>query len=111
VQIAGVIIPDAFCWGFVGSLSVELGAALSAIVSNRGVVPIPYNKAPYLAVRAIFTMFAPGFLAVALDAKDALTAFYLGASAPLVLDRAASGLQPPANSGGIPPGVTPNGAG
>ena len=58
-----------------------------------GSCPPPDNKVFYLFVRLVLALLA-GFLPVVLAANSAITAFYLGAGAPVFIDKAKSGLQP-----------------
>ena len=82
-----------FWVGFLGSLSVEVGTCYRAMANSEGDLPKRYRKPVYLVVRT-FLAFSGGAIAVALDAKNPLTAFYLGASAPIVLDKLAQGALP-----------------
>ncbi|WP_235532778.1 hypothetical protein [Sphingomonas sp. Leaf412] len=63
------------------------------MANTEGDLPSRYRKIPYLIVRMILA-FSSGAIAVALDAANPLTAFYLGASAPIVLDKLAQGALP-----------------
>jgi hypothetical protein len=84
---------DHYLWGVFGSIIVEAGSVVRATSNNGGHCPPPYNRSFYMCLRAVFAILA-GFLPVALNASNALTAFYLGASAPLVVERATSGIEP-----------------
>jgi hypothetical protein len=92
MDIGGWTVSDHYIWGLFGSIIVEVGAVVRATSNNDGRCPPPYNRSFYVCVRAVFAILA-GFLPVLLNAGNALTAFYLGASAPLVIDRAASGVE------------------
>jgi hypothetical protein len=87
----------------IGSLVVEIGAACRAAANDNGDVPDRYKKIPYLIVRGLLALSA-GALAVVFDPKTALAAFYIGASAPLVLDKLAQGAIPtiPVKSESVP---------
>ena len=80
--------------GVLGSLGVELAACLAATVKGGGKWPPIYKRPFYLVVRTVFALTAAGLLPVYLAASSGLSALYLGASAPLVWDRLARGLQP-----------------
>ncbi|WP_315774814.1 MULTISPECIES: hypothetical protein [unclassified Bradyrhizobium] len=77
---------------------MEVVAAVKAASDNGGSCPPPYNKPFYLVMRATLAILA-GFIPVALDANSAITAFYLGAGAPVFIDKARSGLQPENTNG------------
>lgn len=79
--------------GFIGSLSVEAGAAFKECGELNGRCPERYKQPAYLVIRTLLAL-ASGALPVVMDATNALTAFYLGASAPLILDRLARGVKP-----------------
>ncbi|WP_129222282.1 hypothetical protein [Lichenibacterium ramalinae] len=79
--------------GVIGSLAVEAGAAFKACSEIDGHCPERYKRIPYLLFRAILALVS-GTLPVVMDAQNSLTAFYLGASAPLILDRLAKGVKP-----------------
>lgn len=87
-------VPHLFYWGVAGSLGVEIGAAVKVSADMHGACPPLYRKPFYLGARFLLALIAGG-LAVGLDAQNALTAFYLGSSAPLILDRFARGVQKP----------------
>lgn len=80
--------------GVLGSVAVEVVAAFKACVEIDGRCPERYKKPFYLLIRTALA-FASGALPAFMHAQNALTAFYLGGSAPLVLDRMAKGLRPP----------------
>jgi hypothetical protein len=79
--------------GVLGSLMVELFAAAKACGEIDGAVPPRYKRPFYIATRILMALFA-GVLAVVFEAPSAFAAFYLGASAPLVMDRLAQGVVP-----------------
>lgn len=58
-----------------------------------GELPARYRKVTYLFVRTLLAL-SGGTLAVVFDSPTALAAFYLGASAPIVLDKLAQGAIP-----------------
>jgi hypothetical protein len=91
---------SAFWVGTLGSLIVEIGTCARASANTEGDIPARYKKLPYLFVRLLLAL-GGGTLAVVFGAETALTAFYFGASAPIVLDKLAQGAIPtiPTNKG------------
>lgn len=79
--------------GVIGSLAVEIGAAFKACSELDGHCPEKYKRFAYILFRVLLALIS-GTLPVVMDAQNALTAFYLGASAPLILDRLAKGVKP-----------------
>ncbi|UJQ93035.1 hypothetical protein [Mariluticola halotolerans] len=80
--------------GVLGSFAVEIGAALKICTEIGGKTPPMYKEPFYLGVRIALALAAAGPLAAFLSNGSGLTAFYLGASAPLVLDQLAKGIRP-----------------
>lgn len=91
-----------FWVGVLGSLVVEVGACYRATANNEGDLPARYRKIPYLIVRTLLAL-SGGALAVVFDSPTALAAFYLGASAPIVLDKLAQGAIPTIPVKALPP--------
>jgi len=89
--ILGVDVPNIYWFGVLGSAAVELAAALQAAGANDGALPAKYHKPLFLVLRALFALVA-GTVPIALSAQNLWSALYLGASAPLIFDRAARGL-------------------
>jgi hypothetical protein len=83
--------------GVLGSISVEIGAAAKSCADLNGACPDRYKKPFYLLIRGMLALVG-GSLPVVPDATNALASFYLGASAPLVLDRLGRGIHPSENS-------------
>lgn len=79
--------------GVLGSIAVEVGAAAKSCADLNGACPARYKRPFYLLIRGLLALVG-GSLPVVLDAANALTSFYLGASAPLVLDRLERGIHP-----------------
>jgi hypothetical protein len=50
-----------------------------------------YKKPFYIFIRAMFALFVAGPLPIILEAPSWFSAAYIGASAPVVMDRLASG--------------------
>jgi hypothetical protein len=90
-----------FGWAFFASIGIEVGAALKAITSAEGTLPPLYKSPAYIVVRLLFACVAGG-LGIVL-ATTPLTALYVGASAPIVLDRLAKGLDKPEGRGNNKP--------
>jgi hypothetical protein len=82
-----------FWVGVLGSVVVEIGACARAAANAEGDLPARYRKPVYLFVRGLLAL-SGGTLAVVFDSPTALAAFYLGASAPIVLDKLAQGALP-----------------
>ncbi|WP_037461297.1 hypothetical protein [Sinorhizobium fredii] len=85
-----------FWIGAFGSIAVEICAAAKACADLDGACPQRYKKPFY-----IFTRFAlaatSGAVPTVLEAANGLTAFYMGVSAPLIIDRLQRGLEPGEN--------------
>jgi hypothetical protein len=86
-----------FFVGALGSITLEIAAALKLSAEMGGVCPPIYKQPFYLSVRLIFALTAAGLLPVMMSAQSIWSAFYLGVTAPLVFDRLARGLQPDGN--------------
>ena len=86
-------IVSLFWVGFLGSLFVEIAVCVRVAAIDDGKVPVRYTRFGYLVMRILLAL-GGGTLAVVFDAHNALTAFYLGASAPIVLDKLAQGALP-----------------
>ena len=84
-----------YWFGVLGSAAVEIGAALKICTEIGGHWPPLYKKPAYLTIRSALALGAAGPLAELMANGGALTAFYLGASAPLVIDQMAKGIRPP----------------
>ena len=94
VQMAAPDPLTAYGIGVLGSLAVEVAAAVKLTTEHGGVCPPIYKRPFYLFVRLLFALIGAGSLPVMMDASSLWSAFYLGISAPLVFDRLARGLQP-----------------
>jgi hypothetical protein len=90
----GFNISETYVYGVIGSIGVELAAALKGASDNDGSLPAKYHKPVFVILHALFALVA-GTVPVALGATNMWSAIYLGASAPLIFDRAARGLEPP----------------
>lgn len=82
-----------FAAGVFGSLAIEVVAGVRACTDLDGKCPPRYKRAAYLIFRSLLALCG-GALPVFLDANTALNALYLGASAPLFLDRLGKGIAP-----------------
>lgn len=92
MNIGGLEIPVIYCWGLFGSLAVEAAAALVYCEQENFNLPVRYRKPAYLFIRLIVAM-AAGMVPIIMNAQSIYAAFYLGASAPLFLDRLAKGVE------------------
>lgn len=81
-----------YWWGVLGSCVVELAAVAKGMTELKGFLPPQYKKPAFIIVKLAFAIICAGTLAVILGATGIFTAFYIGASAPLILDRFAKGL-------------------
>ena len=90
--IEGVAIPVLYLWGVFGSVAVEAVAALAWCEKENFALPARYRQPAYLTIRLIIALCA-GMVPIVLDAQSVYCAFYLGASAPLFLDRLAKGVE------------------
>ncbi len=79
--------------GVFGSVAAELVALLRETQKLGGAVPPLYKKPFYVCVRILVALIAAGGLPVLLDATNFQNAFYIGLSAPLLLDRLQRSLQ------------------
>jgi hypothetical protein len=77
--------------GIFGNIAVEIAAALRQTLALDGRCPPLYKKPFYIFIRAAFAFFVAGPLPIILDASSWFSAAYIGASAPVVIDRLASG--------------------
>jgi hypothetical protein len=73
------------------------------LAKDDGVVPPRYKRPAYAITRITLPFFA-GTLPMIMDAATPLIAFYLGASAPVLVDKLAEGVMPKL-PGGDPPTV------
>jgi hypothetical protein len=80
--------------GVLGSLAIEVAAAVKLSSEQGGHCPPIYKKPFYVLARLGFAFIGAGSLPVMMDAASLWSAFYLGISAPVVFDRLARGLQP-----------------
>jgi hypothetical protein len=89
--------------GVCGSAVVEAFAFAQALAKNDGVVPKRYTRPAHCVTRVVIPFFA-GSLPMIMDAATPLIAFYLGASAPVLVDKLAEGVMP--RIGGPPDAAT-----
>lgn len=83
----GVII---FAWGFAGSFAIEVLDVYQIFQNERFRLPRKYRLRTYWCIRLCLAVLAGG-LAMAYDTKNPALALAVGASAPLILTRLASG--------------------
>jgi hypothetical protein len=80
--------------GVLGSVAIEIAAALKLAVKMDGICPPIYKRPFFVGLRIIFALLAAGPLSVMMDAPSYWAAFYYGVTAPVLFDRLARGLQP-----------------
>jgi len=80
--------------GLFGSAAVEFTSMIKSTLVIDGDCPPLYKKPFYILARAGFALFIAAPLPTLLGATSILTAIYIGASAPLIFDRLASGILP-----------------
>ena len=83
-----------YIYAVIGSIGIELASLLRNLSDNDGRLPPKYRTWSYPVVRILFTVVGAGPLALMMDAKTSMIAFYIGVSAPLIYDRAAAGIKP-----------------
>jgi len=76
-----------------GGAAVEFFALARACAKLDGRLPKRYQRIPYIATRVAMP-FCCGTLPMIMDAATPMLAFYLGASAPLIVDKLAEGVMP-----------------
>jgi hypothetical protein len=89
-----------------GSVAAEIVAALNATSKLKGKCPEIYKQPFYLVIRVAVALIPAGGLPLVLGADNVQTAFYLGLSAPLFLDRLQKGLDATAHPIGQAPHPT-----
>jgi hypothetical protein len=72
---------------------VEVFAFARGCSKLDGEVPKRYMKAPFVVTRCVLPFFA-GAIPMIMDAATPMIAFYLGASAPVIVDKLAEGVMP-----------------
>lgn len=86
------VLPTYFL-GVFGAITIEFAAVLRDVAENSGRSPPLYRKWSYVTLRLLFAFVAAGPLAVIFTSGESpWSAFYVGATAPLVFDRVASGI-------------------
>ena|ERR1017187_4525166 len=84
--------PVIFTCGFLGSLGVELVSLLQVFHTEPITMPERYRRPLFWLLRFILAL-AGGGLAVAYEIEKPLLAINIGASAPLILQALAQGIQ------------------
>ena len=77
-------------WGVIGSLSIEVLAFKRAALKSNN---FPKQYSSWVLFSTIVFSLIAGITAIMLDATSFYAAFYCGASAPVLFDRAAKGLE------------------
>ncbi len=85
------LFPDFYWAGFFGHWAVEVYAALRYAILHNGKCPPLYKKPFYVMIRVFFSLCVAAPLPHFLGADTLLSAVYIGASAPLIIERMASG--------------------
>lgn len=91
---AALGVPLPYLCSVIGSLGVELSVAVFAAGAANGEFHPRYKRIPYIVFRLVFAIFFAGPLPLILGATTSAAAFYMGASAPLIYDKLARGLDP-----------------
>lgn len=86
-------IYEAYGCGVLGSVAIELAAALRLSTKTGGGCPPIYKEPFFVILRIGFAIVAAGPLPVMMDAPGLWSAFYYGVTAPVLFDRLARGLQ------------------
>lgn len=86
--------------GLFGNAAVEFTSMTKATLAHNGNCPELYRKPFYVAARATFAVVFAAPLPILLGAASILSAFYIGASAPVIFDKLASGILPESKNGG-----------
>ena len=85
---------------------MEVGALFRACVDNDGNIPRRFLRLPYIVIRVALAL-AAGALAVVFEPKTALMALYIGASAPVLIDKLSQGAMPSLPPSAAPPAPPP----
>lgn len=85
--------PEIFLWGFGGSIAVEIASLYRAMMSHPR-VPSRYRNPWFWLVRVLLAGVAGG-LALAYEIDNRVLAINVGASAPLILQALAAGVNAP----------------
>lgn len=91
-------IPAPYLVAVLGSIGVELAAALAHMKAREGTLPPPYRQPNYIALHLLFALVAAGPLPLILKTGSLASAFYVGASAPVIYDKVSRGVHPDFNS-------------
>jgi len=93
--------------GVFGSVAAEIVAALRETQKINGKCPEHYKQPFYIVIRILVALIPAGGLPVLLSASNFQTAFYLGLSAPLLLERLQRSLQSDVQQDSPPTSHTP----
>lgn len=83
---------EAFTWGVLGSVAVELVTLLSLYGSASRRLPPRYRKVGFWVTRSVLAVLA-GLLVVAYEIDKRIAAFNVGAATPLIVTFMAQGFR------------------
>jgi hypothetical protein len=75
---------EAFIWGFVGSVAVEVIAIIQFYTSANSNLPERYSQFAFYVVRFLLALIGGG-LAVAYNIDNPILAINIGAATPLII--------------------------
>lgn len=84
---------ETFCWGFTGSVAVELVTILGFYTTPPYRLPTRYRRVGFWITRFL-VCFVAGGVAVGYDIHQRILAFNIGAATPLIISLMARGLRP-----------------
>ena len=83
---------EAFAWGFLGSVAVEIITIFNALRATPNGLPARYRSVVFWIVRALVAFLAGG-LALAYGIPTPILAMNVGAATPLLIQALARGAQ------------------
>lgn len=89
--VGGFNISEIYFTAVAGSFCAEITALLQASTKLQGNCPEKYKKPFYVIVRVLFALIVAGFIPVVLGANTIAAAFFMGVSAPIIMDKLVSG--------------------
>jgi hypothetical protein len=85
------LLPDFYWYGFFGHWAVEIYAALQYAILHDGACPPLYKRPFYIVIRILFSICVAAPLPYFLGSTTISSAVYIGACAPLIMGRMATG--------------------